>query len=69
MLSAVLDILFQGAVQLGQFVIFSCQARHFFVALIDLVYSQPMSVFGLVQNFSQVVVSHDLCLGAFVVVD
>lgn len=69
MFPTVLNVFPQVPVELAQLVVFCCQSGHFFVALIDLVDPEAMGIFGLVQGFGQIVVAHDFCLSAFVIVD
>jgi len=69
MLSAILNVISEAAVELVEFFVLSGKPFDLFVPFVHLIDPQSVSIFSLVQSFCQVIVSHAFSLGAFLVMD
>lgn len=68
MLAAKLDIISNSTVDVIEFFVLFFEVIDLLIALVHLAHSHSMGVLCLVEDFGEVVVSHNFSLGSFVVV-
>ena len=68
MLAAELDIVSNSTIDVIEFLVLFFEVIHLLIALVHLANSHSMGVLCLVENFGEIVVSHNFSLGCFMVV-
>lgn len=67
MLTAELDVISNGAIDIIEFFVLFFEVIDLLIALVHLAHSHSMGVLCLVEDFGEIIVSHNFCLGSLMI--